>query len=121
MSQSKALRSGIGYTIGNIFIKGINFLTLPIFSRLLSPEEFGVYNIFVSYDAILFVIVGMALHSSIQSANLEFRGKINHYTSSIALVYIGNLLLFSAIAALFYRQLSTLRRLPSGDAGVLRR
>ena len=57
MSNSKALRSGIGYTIGNIFIKGINFLTLPIFSRLLSPEEFGIYNVFASYDLILFVIL----------------------------------------------------------------
>lgn len=112
MSESKALRSGIGYTIGNILIKGINFLTLPIFSRLLSPEEFGVYNIFISYDAILFVIMGMALHASIQSANLEFRGKINQYTSSISLVYIGNALLFLAIGALFYRQLSGLLDLP---------
>lgn len=112
MAKSKALRSGIGYTIGNIFIKGINFLTLPIFSRLLSQEEFGVYNVFVSYDAILTVIIGLALHTSIQSANLEFRGKINQYASSIALVYIGNALAALGIVALFYRQLSGLLALP---------
>ena len=112
MSNSKALRSGIGYTIGNIFIKGINFLTLPIFSRLLSQEEFGVYNVFVSYDTMLFVIMGMALHSSIQSANLEFRGQINRYTSSISLIYLGNLVLFLAIAALFHQQLSQFLDLP---------
>ena len=112
MSDSKALRSGIGYTIGNVLIKGINFLTLPIFSRLLSPEEFGVYNIFVSYDAILFVIMGMALHASIQSANLEFRGQINRYTSSISLIYVGNVVLFLGITALFHRQLSNLLDLP---------
>ncbi len=112
MSDSKALRSGIGYTIGNVLIKGINFLTLPIFSRLLSPEEFGVYNIFVSYDAIMFVIMGMALHVSIQSANLEFRGQINRYTSSISLIYVGNLALFLGIVALFHRQLSNLLDLP---------
>lgn len=112
MSDSKALRSGIGYTIGNVLIKGINFLTLPIFSRLLSPEEFGVYNIFVSYDAILFVIMGLALHASIQSANLEFRGQINRYTSSISLIYVANALAFLGIIALFYRQLSGLLDLP---------
>lgn len=112
MSDSKALRSGIGYTIGNVLIKGINFLTLPIFSRILSQEEFGVYNVFASYDAILFVIMGMALHASIQSANLEFRGQINRYTSSISLIYIGNAVLFSGIVALFYKQLSALLDLP---------
>ena len=112
MSESKALRSGVGYTLGNVFIKGINFLTLPIFSRLLSPEEFGVYNVFVSYDMILFVIIGLALHTSIQSANLEFRGKINHYTSSISLIYILNMLVALAIVLLFRKPLSGLMALP---------
>lgn len=108
MSESKALRSGIGYTIGNILIKGINFLTLPIFSRLLSPEEFGVYNTFVSYDTILLVILGLALHTSVRSANLEFRGQIDRYVSSISLLYIGNTVLFLGITALFYRSLANL-------------
>ncbi len=119
MSDSKALRSGIGYTIGNVLIKGINFLTLPIFSRILSQEEFGVYNVFVSYDSILFVIIGLALHASIQSANLEFRGQINRYTSSISLIYIGNAVVFLGIVALFYRQLSSLLDLPPAAVVLL--
>ena len=112
MSDSKALRSGIGYTIGNILIKGINFLTLPLFSRLLSPEEFGVYNTFISYDTILFVILGLALHTSIRSANLEFRGQIDRYVSSISLLYVGNAVLFLGIVALFYRPIADLLAIP---------
>lgn len=112
MAESKALRSGVGYTLGNVLIKGINFLTLPIFSRLLSPEEFGIYNVFASYDMILFVVIGLALHTSIQSANLEFRGKINSYTSSISLIYILNGLVALAVVLLFRRQLGGLLALP---------
>ena len=112
MSESKALRSGIGYTLGNMLIKGINFLTLPIFSRLLSPEDFGVYNVFASYDAILFVIIGLAMHASIQSANLEFRGQINRYTSSVTLIYILNGAVLMAVAMLFRQSLSNLLGLP---------
>ena len=119
MSESKALRSGIGYTLGNILIKGINFLTLPIFSRLLSPEAFGVYNVFASYDLILFVVLGLALHTSIQSANLEFRGKINGYTSSISLVYILNGLVALGIAVLFRKQLGALLGLPPAAVSLL--
>ena len=89
-----------------------SILTLPIFSRLLSPEEFGVYNVFVSYDSILFVIIGLALHTSIQSANLEYRGNINKYTSSVSLIPIGNALLLSLVVLLFQRQLSSLLDLP---------
>ena len=51
--KNAALTAGIGYTVGNILIKGINILTLPIFSRLMTQEEFGVFNVFMSYDAIL--------------------------------------------------------------------
>lgn len=119
MSESKALRSGIGYTLGNVLIKGINFLTLPIFSRLLSPEEFGVFNIFTSYDAILFVLVGVALHTSLQSANLEFRGKINSYTASVSLIYIFNGVVLLLFAALFRHQLASVMGLPAGAVWLL--
>ena len=49
--KNSALKAGMGYTIGNVLVKGINFLTLPLFSRLLSTAEFGVYNVFLSYVA----------------------------------------------------------------------
>ena len=112
MASNKALRSGVGYTLGNVLIKGINFLTLPIFSRILSPEEFGVYTVFASYDTILFVIIGLALHTSIQSANFEFKGQINRYTSSVTLIYILNAVFLLAVAALFRQQLSQLLDIP---------
>lgn len=103
MSQKKnsALTAGIGYTIGNILVKGISFLTLPLFSRLLSPDELGVFSVFLSYDAILFVVIGFALHSSIRSADVTFRGKIDEYTSSITLIYLLNALVLTAALVLF--------------------
>ena len=107
MTENKAFRSGIGYTIGNILIKGINFLSLPIFSRLMSTEEFGVYNVFVSYDAFLSVIVGLALHSSIKSAHYEFEGEIDRYTSCVSLVYIINALIFAIVGILFSKPISS--------------
>ena len=78
ITKSKATKAGIGYTVGNILVKGINFVSLPVFSRLLSTEEFGIYNIFIAYDAILYVILGMALHSSVKSAFYEYK-KIDEY------------------------------------------
>ena len=119
MADNKALRSGVGYTLGNLLIKGINFLTLPLFSRLLSPEEFGVYNVFASYDAILFVLVGLALHASLQSANLEFRGEINRYTASVTLIYILNGAAMLLVAVLFQRSLSALLGLPTAAVWLL--
>lgn len=106
--ENKVIKAGIGYTVGNILIKGINFLTLPLFSRLLTTEEFGVYNVFASYEAILYVVVGLSIHTSIRSANLEFKGKIKKYTSSVSLIYLLNALILLLIASVFGNQLSKL-------------
>ena len=46
LKQSKVFKAGIGYTIGNVMVKGINFLAIPIFSRLLTTEEMGLYTVF---------------------------------------------------------------------------
>lgn len=106
--KSKVISAGIWYTVGNMLIKGINFLSLPLFSRLLNMEEFGIYNVFVSYEAILYVIIGMAIHSSIRSANIKFKGNINEYTSSVSIIYLVNAMIMLFIALIFNKQLSKL-------------
>ena len=98
-TDEKALKAGIGYTIGNILIKGISFLSIPFFSRILGTSDFGVYNVFVSYETVLFIVMGLGMHNSLRSANLEFLGNTNKYVSDISLVYITNFIL--SIMAVF--------------------
>lgn len=111
--KNSALKAGIGYTIGNIFVKGINFLAIPFFSRIMTTEEFGIYNVFLSYDAILCVLVGMALHTSIRSANYEFKDRIDDYTSSISVIYLINSLIVFGIVLMGGSMLSKLFDLSS--------
>ena len=106
--SKNAFKAGIGYTIGNILIKGINMLTIPIFSRLLTTDDFGIYNVFISYESILFVLIGIAMHTCIKSANLEFNGRINEFASSISLIYISNLLILLLGAIIFFKPLTKL-------------
>ena len=86
----KVLKAGLGYTISNILVKGIVFLSLPLFSRIMTTAQFGVYNVFISYESILYVLIGMAMDNSLQSANLDFKESVNKYISSISLIYILN-------------------------------
>lgn len=108
LGKNKAVKAGLGYTIGNIFIKGIGFLALPLFSRLMTTEEFGVFNVFISYDAILFIIIGLAMHSSLRSAKYRFENQIDQYTSSISLIYLFTSITLILIARLFQETLSKL-------------
>ena len=65
---NRVLKAGIGYTIGNYLLKGLSFFTIPIFTRLLTTQDYGKYNVFLSYENIIFVLIGFAIHSSYTEA-----------------------------------------------------
>ncbi len=105
--KNKALKAGLGYTIGNILVKGINFLALPLFSRMLTTAEFGVYSVYLSYDAILYVLISLALATSVKSAHYEIK-KTDEYASSISLIFILNAAVFLVIFLIGGQRLSSL-------------
>lgn len=70
--NSKVVKAGIGYTISNYFLKGLSFLTIPLFARLLSTADYGVYNAFVAYESILYIFIGIAIHSSYKNARFKY-------------------------------------------------
>ncbi len=76
------IKAGLWYTIGNMLIKGIPFLTLPIFTRLLTTAEFGIYNTFISYEGILSILLGMGISGTVKVAKFDFREKFDSYISS---------------------------------------
>lgn len=91
-------RAGLGYTIGNYFIRGIGFITLPIFSRLLSTEDFGIFNTFTAYENILFILIGLALHTSFKNANLKYPEKFRNYISDCVAICLAVGAIFMIIA-----------------------
>ena len=76
LKQSKVFKAGIGYTIGNVMVKGINFLAIPIFSRLLTTEEMGLYTVFAAYEAVLFVFIGMSMRVKLMILHHQLWGYI---------------------------------------------
>lgn len=99
-------KAGLGYTIGNYLIKGIGFLTLPLFTRLMSTSDFGIYNTYTSYESILFVFVGVAIHSSYKNANLKYESEFEKYVSNSICIQIISMLMFligGLILSLFTR------------------
>ena len=57
-------------------------------SVILSVILSGLFSILVF--PIIYVIMSMAIHSSVRSASIEFKGKIKDYCSTISLIYILN-------------------------------
>ena len=89
-SQSIVIKSGIWYTISNFLLKGFDFLTIPVFSRLLTSEEFGNYNNFVSWVQLIIIIATLSLHTSLLSAQYDFKSDLNNYMSTLLIIGTAN-------------------------------
>lgn len=83
---ARAVRAGLGYTVGNILVKGIAFLTLPLFARLMSTAQYGIYNTYAAYVSVLAVVVSLGLPSSVRNARYDLERQEGEYYSVSALM-----------------------------------
>lgn len=91
--QDKVLKSSFWYTISNFLISSINILTTPIFSRILTLEEFGAYNNFITILNILNIVSSLNLQATLNRAKYDF---IDDTTS-----YIKTMIVLGFISTLF--------------------
>lgn len=81
---------GIIYTISNILVRGMAFLTTPIFTRLLSQTEYGEFSNISAWANIISIVVTLQLYVSIVRAKYDYSEEIDKYLSSILI--LGNLI-----------------------------
>lgn len=87
--DGKALKAGIWYLISNFITKGLVFLTIPIFTRILSKQEFGQYSNFITWQNLLMIIVTLELYSTVMKARFDFNDQIEQYLSTIIIAGTG--------------------------------
>ena len=75
-------RASSSYLIGSLFNKGIAFLTVPIFTRILSTSDYGIVTTYNSWILILSMIVGFALHTSIRIAFVDYKDKMDDFLAT---------------------------------------
>lgn len=100
-NNKKALKAGIWYTISNFFIKGITFISIPIFTRIMSTEDIGNFSNISAWFNILAILTSFELYSSIVIARFDYKDDIDSYISSI--LFLGTLitLTFFGIVIIF--------------------
>lgn len=84
----KEIKAGIWYTISNFLGRGIVYLVTPIFTRLLTKEQFGEFTNFTSWISVLLVIITLDLYTSINRAYFDFKNEFDKFISTIAIISI---------------------------------
>ena len=74
------------YTIGNIAIKLINFISLPLFTALLNTNDYGIYGLFQSYLGIFEIILLFGGVHTIKMLKYDTSINYNQYISSLIFI-----------------------------------
>jgi len=102
------------YILAQFLTLGLAFLTMPIYTRLMTPDEYGVMSVFLSFVGIITIIFGLGIRGAISRYYYENKDDFFDYLSSniwlIFIVSVG----FIGIAILFRNQLQTFLNIPFG-------
>lgn len=112
-NNKKALKSGIWYTVADFLMKGVVFITTPIFTRMLTQKQYGVFNNFSSWRDILAVLVTMNLAATMISARYDFKEDLDRYVLSMIALESGVALVWCLVTNLcgaFFTDLFELNR-----------
>lgn len=58
-----------------IILNGINFFTIPVFTRLLGAQNYGMYTIYASYQSILVIFMSLQMQAVIAPASIYYEGE----------------------------------------------
>lgn len=57
----KQVKASLWFIVCNVLVRGLSFLTLPIFSRLLTTEEYGRINVYQSWLSLVSIITTLTI------------------------------------------------------------
>ncbi|MDR2096188.1 MAG: oligosaccharide flippase family protein, partial [Treponema sp.] len=74
----------IWQTAGRFILQGISFFTAPVFTRLLTPSDYGQVAVYGAWVSLCGLLVGLQTYGSIANAKITYGDdKIDAYLSSI--------------------------------------
>lgn len=106
-----AFKAGVWYVISSVMVKAVTIVATPIFTRILSVEEYGIISVFSSWYSLLLPVCSLNLTYSVGRAKIDFPDKLDFYIGSMqmlaAIMTIGLLV----VTVFFIEPLSLLMKL----------
>lgn len=69
-SLPQIVKASFWFLICSVLQKGISVITTPIFTRLMTSSEYGVYNVFISWENILTIFITFNLSYGVYTQGL---------------------------------------------------
>lgn len=94
-----SVKASTAYTISNILQRSLSLITLPLFTRLLTTDQYGQTTLYASWGSLFAIFLTLNLAwGSFNTAMVKFEDKRDEYISSVQ----GIFLLLSIIFVIVY-------------------
>lgn len=113
MRLSKGIKASAVYTIASFLTKGISFITVPIFTRIMPSAEIGVSTTFASWMSILGVLAALGTNTGAYNIAMnEYKEQRDEYATSCLAVTSCASLLIGIVYILFFNAINAFVGLP---------
>jgi len=101
------------YLLSNIINQAIPFILLPILTRYLNPEDYGLVAMFFVIEKIMQILAGFSCYGAVGLAYFELsKTEISSYIGTTLLIIVSTFTIMVPTIALFQKTLSHLTGLP---------
>lgn len=108
------VKASVSYTVCSIFQRCLSFITMPLFTRLLTTEQYGQYSVYQSWSGILMIFTTLNLaYGSFSTAMIKFENDRKGYVAAVQNVCLLLNVIFLAVYFPFRLQWNQWFNLPT--------
>lgn len=98
------VKASVWFLICSILQKGIATISTPIFTRIMSVDEYGLFNVFLSWMSIITVIVSLQLFAGVYvQAIIKYKKEESVISSTFQGLTLSSIILWLIIYLIFHR------------------
>ena len=103
------VKASFWFLICSFLQKGITFITTPVFTRILTLEEYGLYNVFNSWESMFSVVISLNLCYGVYTQGLiKFDEEKKQFSSAMQGLTLTLVVIWATIYAIFYKSIDSI-------------
>ena len=111
IGMSVPVKAAFWFTVCNFLQRGISMITTPIFTRMLSTSEYGLYSTYLSWETVLAMIVTLSLYKAMMNLYIKYDNQEKILSALCGLELLLSLI-WLGIGIIFQKPLAGLLQLP---------
>lgn len=108
------ITSGMIIVIGNFINQGLTFISAPLFSKLMQPDDFGLFSSFIAFVQIIQILFTLNIQNSLYNAKIDFSEYKNRlFLKNISIFIIFNSMIIIIMILIFSKSLMNIFKINS--------